>query len=87
MNIKIVTSYKEFDGYKFRAKVEYSMDGIGTDLFDVYTHIEYKFELESRLRRNFDMQFPDNNGYLEIIYWCSKEEDDAISKLLEDLNL
>ena len=72
-------SKEKFEGYKYRAKVR--IKTVEDEHFiDIYTTDKYKERVEDVLldRRS------DAVTSLRIFHWCTKEEDDAASKLINE---
>jgi hypothetical protein len=73
-------SRQAFEGYRCRAQVQMDMIGEGTMRMDVYTDETDRDKAEEELNRGKKSQILN----LRIVFWTTKEYDDASCKLIED---
>ena len=73
-------SRKQFEGYKFRAKVELKTKDDEYNL-DIYTTDEYS----PRVKMVVENLKKDYVESVKVIHWATKEQDELISKFLEEI--
>lgn len=74
-------SRKQFEEYKFRAKVELKTKEDKYTFLDIYTTDEHS----PRVKMVIESLKKDYVESVKVIHWATKEQDELISKSLEEI--